>query len=45
MQRIDIAILAMKAALGVPVEWQIRNLDEGFIEAPSAPEGNDGGNN
>ena len=31
-QRLDVAILAMKAALGVPVEWQLRNLDEGFVE-------------
>ena len=30
-QRIDVALLATKAALGVPVEWQIRNLDEGFV--------------
>lgn len=30
-QRLDVAIIAMKAALGVPVEWQIRNLDEGFV--------------
>lgn len=30
VQRLDVAILAMKAALGVPVEWQLRDLDEGF---------------
>lgn len=40
VQRIDVALLATKAALGVPVEWQIRNLDEGFVEGV-----NDGGNN
>jgi hypothetical protein len=39
-QRLDVAILSMKAALGVPVEWGIRNLDEGFTEAT-----NNGGNN
>ena len=38
-QRIDVALLATKAALGVPVEWQIRSLDEGFVEVE-----NDGGN-
>ncbi len=31
VQRLDVAILATKAALGVPVEWQIRSLDEGFV--------------
>ena len=30
-QRIDVALLATKAALGVPVEWQIRSLEEGFV--------------
>ncbi len=39
VQRLDTALVAMKAALGVPVEWQIRSLDEGFVEV------NDGGNN
>ncbi len=38
-QRLDVAVLATKAALGVPVEWTIRNLDEGFTEV------NNGGNN
>jgi hypothetical protein len=38
-QRLDVAILATKAALGVPVEWGIRNLDEGFTEVEN------GGNN
>jgi len=38
-QRLDVAIVATKAALGVPVEWGIRNLDEGFTEV------NNGGNN
>ena len=38
--RLDVAVLAMKAALGVPVEWQIHSLDEGFVEGA-----NDGGNN
>ncbi len=38
--RLDTALLAMKAALGVPVEWTIRNLDEGFVVGVS-----DGGNN
>lgn len=31
--RLDVALLAMKAALGVPVEWTIRTLDEGFVDA------------
>lgn len=39
-QRLDVAIIATKAALGVPVEWQIHNLDEGFVEVKP-----DGGNN
>ena len=38
-QRLDVAIVATKAALGVPVEWGIRNLDEGFTEVTN------GGNN
>ncbi|TXH55990.1 MAG: hypothetical protein E6Q97_07495 [Desulfurellales bacterium] len=32
VQRLDVALVATKAALGVPVEWGIRNLDEGFTE-------------
>jgi hypothetical protein len=32
VSRLDVALLAMKAALGVPVAWQLRNLDEGFVE-------------
>ena len=40
MQRLEVAILATKAALGVPVEWQLRSLDEGFVEVKP-----DGGNN
>ena len=39
VQRLDVALLGMKAALGVPVEWTILSLDEGFVPAPS-----DGGN-
>ncbi len=39
-QRLDVAVLATKAALGVPVEWQIRSLEEGFVEGVG-----DGGNN
>lgn len=31
-QRLEVAVIAMKAALGVPVDWQLRNLDEGFVE-------------
>jgi hypothetical protein len=38
VSRLDVAILAMKAALGVPVAWQLRNLEEGFVEV------DDGGN-
>lgn len=38
-QRLDMAVLATKAALGVPVEWGIRTLDEGFTEVEH------GGNN
>lgn len=37
-QRLDVAVLSMKAALGVPTDWQLRNLDEGFTEV-------DNGNN
>lgn len=32
VSRLDVALLATKAALGVPVAWQIRSLDEGFVE-------------
>ena len=30
-QRLDMAVIATKAALGVPTEWQIYNLDDGFV--------------
>ncbi len=40
MQRLDVALVAMKAALGVPVNWTIRDLEEGFVEGV-----NNGGNN
>jgi hypothetical protein len=30
--RLDVAIISMKAALGVPVEWQLRSIDEGFTQ-------------
>lgn len=30
VQRLDVALLATKAALGVPMEWQIRSLEDGF---------------
>lgn len=40
VQRLDVAILATKAALGVPMGWQIRSLDEGFVEGEP-----NGGNN
>lgn len=39
VQRLDVALLATKAALGVPVDWQIRSLDDGFVEGVA-----DGGN-
>ena len=46
MQRLEVAILATKAALGVPVEWQIRSLDEGFTtEFVAEHEVVNGGNN
>ena len=35
VQRLDVALLSMKAALGVPPDWTIRNLDEGFVPAPT----------
>lgn len=35
VQRLDVALLSMKAALGVPPEWTIRSLDEGFVPAPT----------
>lgn len=28
--RLDVAVLSIKAALGVPVSWGIKSLDEGF---------------
>lgn len=31
-QRLDVAVLAMRAALGVPLDWQLRDLDEGFVK-------------
>ena len=31
-QRLDVAVLAIRAALGVPLDWQLRDLDEGFVE-------------
>jgi hypothetical protein len=37
VSRLDVALLAMKAALGVPVDWQIRSLDEGFTPDATAP--------
>lgn len=37
--RLDVAVLAMRAALGVPLDWQLRDLEEGFIEVQ-----NDGSN-
>ena len=40
VSRVDVAIVAMKAALGVPLDWTIRTLDEGFVEGAD-----DGGNN
>jgi hypothetical protein len=42
ISRLDVALLSMKAALGVPVEWQIRSLDEGFVKVEVQ---NDGSNN
>lgn len=37
VSRLDVALLATKAALGVPVDWQIRTLDEGFVPDVTAP--------
>lgn len=37
VQRLDVALLSMKAALGVPSEWTIRSLDEGFTDATDGP--------
>lgn len=31
-QRLDMAIIAMKAALGVPLDWQIRSIEQGFVK-------------
>jgi hypothetical protein len=31
--RLDVAIISMKAALGVPVDWQLRSIEEGFVKA------------
>jgi hypothetical protein len=38
--RLDVAIISMKAALGVPVEWQLRSIEQGFVKAAA-----DGSNN
>jgi hypothetical protein len=35
VSRLDVALLSMKAALGVPVDWTIRNVNEGFVEGDS----------
>jgi hypothetical protein len=32
--RVGVALIAMKAALGIPLDWTIRTLDEGFVEPP-----------
>ena len=37
VQRLDVALLATKAAHGVPDGWVIRNLDEGFVPDATAP--------
>jgi len=45
-QRLDVAVIAMKAALGAPVEYTIRNVDEGFTtEFAAEHEVVNGGNN
>lgn len=38
--RLDMAIVAMKAALGVPMDWQIQNIEQGFVRAEAANGGN-----
>ena len=38
--RLDMAIVATKAALGVPMEWQIHSLDEGFVEVETNGDNN-----
>lgn len=40
--RLDMAITAMKAALGVPLNWQIRSIEQGFVEPVEV---DNGGNN
>lgn len=40
--RLDMAIVAMKAALGVPLDWQIQNIEQGFVRAEAV---SNGGNN
>ena len=35
LQRLDVAVLAMKAAMGVPTDYVIRSLDEGFVQGDS----------
>lgn len=37
VSRLDVALLATKAAHGVPPDWTIRNLDEGFVPDATAP--------
>lgn len=38
VSRLDVALLATKAALGVPKGWQIHSLDEGFTDDAIAPQ-------
>jgi len=30
--RLEVAVLSMRAALGVPIDWQLNSLEDGFTE-------------
>lgn len=43
-QRLEIAVLSMKTVLGVPLDWDIKDLKVGFIEREEVKNnGNDNG--
>jgi len=42
VSRLDVALLAMKATLNVPLTWTIRNVEEGFV--PGVEGVSNGGN-
>ena len=42
VSRLEVAVLSMRSVLGVPLDWEIRDIQRGF-EAPR--EVNNGGDN